>query len=168
MERSGRHAAPPPARTRRWVLGWSLAGSAALIAGGGAGVAAEILREPSARQRPRPPRALVDAAAAERRLLADLTATTGGSAEVRQLVRAVAADHRAHLVALESLLAAYRAPSGPSSVPSGVPLTKAQLRDAESGAASAAARRAAGLSGAPAALLASIAACETTHAELLR
>lgn len=101
-------------------------------------------------------------------MIADLDATTGGAPSVRRLLTAARADHAAHLSALEDLLTAYRTPSpSPSPVP-GTPRTLAQLRSAEQQAATAAGTRADASSGARAALLASIAACEASHAELLR
>ena len=89
------------------------------------------------------------------------------------MIRQARADHVAHLRALDALVAGYgpaakATPAASSSrVPAGTPRTRAQLRAAEQQAASAAARRADALSGARAALLASIAACEATHADLL-
>jgi hypothetical protein len=155
---------------------WFLAGGAAALVGAGAGVAAGFWTNdtPPAR-RPAPPQVLVAAAAAERALLADLDATTGGTPAVRSVIRQVRADHAAHLGALLGLLATYPAPAGdrPSaalgsaSAPPGAPRTRAALRDAERRAAAAAAARADRLTGGHAALLASIAAAEATHADLL-
>jgi hypothetical protein len=168
------HAAPPTPRgtSRRWFL----AGGGAVVLGAGGGVAADLLGTGSTRKPPpRPPAALAAAAEAERALIADLDATTGGSAEVRAVIVQARADHADHLAAVTALLAPFRRPAGtPSPGPSaaaGTPRTLAQLRAAEQSASASAARRAAGL-GAKAAtaatLLASIAACEATHAELLR
>jgi hypothetical protein len=142
-----------------------LAGGLVVLASGGAGVAGAVLPDRSPEPRPEPPGVLVAAAAAERALLADLTATTGGTAEVRVLLAQAAADHRAHLAALTGLLAAYR--SMAPAAARGTPRTRAQLRSAERAASTAAARRAERLTGPTAALLASIAACEASHAELL-
>ncbi|HEU5265462.1 MAG TPA: hypothetical protein VFU35_02135 [Jatrophihabitans sp.] len=155
---------------------WFLAGGAAALLGAGAGVAAEFwTHETPPPRRPTPPQVLVDAAAAERALLADLDATTGGTPAVRSVIRQVRADHAAHLRALTELIATYGVPAGgrPSSVlgsasaAPGTPRTRAALRGAERRAATAAARRADQLTGGHAALLASIAAAETTHADLL-
>jgi hypothetical protein len=54
------------------------------------------------------------------------------------------------------------------SAPAPGPVTRETLQGAETAAASAAATRAAALAGRAATVLASIAACEATHAELLR
>jgi hypothetical protein len=157
--------APHPRRTRRWFL----AGGLAVVVGGGAGVGAEYLRHTSPNPPPEPPAALLAAAAAERALIADLVATTGGSGDVRAVIAQATDDHRAHLAALEALLTRYHRPASASSSSApapGTPRTRAQLRSAETAAATNAAGHAAALSGAHAALLASIAACETGHAEL--
>lgn len=155
----------PSGTSRRWFL----AGGAAVLLGGGAGVGIEYgIR--SGRTLPAAPPELVVAAETERSLIASLDATTGGVPDVRKVITAARADHAAHLAALEALLARYRRPPSatPSARPSAAARTKAQLRTAEQAAATAAASRASALSGAHAALLASISACEATHAELLR
>jgi hypothetical protein len=157
----------PRATSRRWLL----AGGAAVLLGGGAGAIAELLpSDTSAALPPLPPAALVAASAAERQLIADLDATTGGSAPARRVIVQARADHAAHLRALTDLLARFR--TTPSTPPTprlcGTPRTLAQLRAAEQEASAAAAQRASTLRGGYAALLASVAACEATHAELLR
>lgn len=163
------HAAPREGTSRRWFL---VGGGVLLLAAGG-GVATEFLLHDSAapRQAPRAPRALLAAVDAERALIADLDATTGGSRAVRQVIRQARADHEAHLRALRPLLAKYRRPrasgSAKADTPRGRPRTAAQLRDAERRASSTAALHAEASEGSFAALLASIAACEATHAELL-
>ena len=153
-----------PRISRRWFV----AGGAAVLLGGGAGVGVEFLRERPPKPLPPPPAPLLAAIDAERRLIADLDATTGGAPAVRAVIAAARADHAAHLAALTRLLTPYRIqhPS-PSPVP-GTARTLAQLRAAEQQAAAGAARYARTLRGAQAAMLASIAACEATHAELLR
>jgi hypothetical protein len=155
-------AEPPPVEpaghhTRRWFL--ALGG--ALAVGAGVGTGAAFLHPERARKRKPPARppadveAALDAAvAAERGLLADLDATSGGAAAVRQVIAQARADHAAHRPARHKV--------------HGTPRTQAQLRAAETAASVTAAKRAAGLDGAVAVLLASIAACEATHAELLR
>jgi hypothetical protein len=170
---SGARSEQQRGTSRRWFL----AGGAAALVGAGAGVAAGLWTDetPSRPRRPAPPQVLIAAAAAERALLADLDATTGGTPAVRSVIRQVRADHAAHLGALLGLLATYPAPAGdrPSaalgsaSAPPGAPRTRAALRDAERRAAAAAAARADRLTGGHAALLASIAAAEATHADLL-
>lgn len=166
-----RHATVAPSADRGTSRRWFLAGAAAVLLGGGAGVAAEFVhtRHPAAPPSPPgPPAALSAAAVAERRLIADLDATTGGTPAVRQIIVAARADHADHLAALEDLLATYPAPGpAPDRLP-GKPRTRAQLRTAEQRASSAAARHAEALDGARAALLASISACEATHAELMK
>lgn len=158
--------------SRRWFLAFG----GALVVGGGAGTGIAFLRpvsRPEPTPPPRPPADLVaalDAAiAAEQSLLADLTATTGGAKDVRLVIAQARADHTAHLRALRAVLASLPKPAHHrrSSGPAGRPRTQAQLRTAEARAARVAADRAARLDGSLAALLASIAACEATHAELL-
>jgi hypothetical protein len=105
---------------------------------------------------------------AERTLIGDLDATTGGTAAVRRVIAQARADHAAHLTALRGMLAGYAATASAPTRPHGRPRSLAQLHAAERDAAQAAARHADALDGAAAALLASIAACEATHAELLR
>ena len=95
----GRHAAPTPRRSRRWFL----AGGLAVVAGAGAGVGADYLRDDSPPLPPRAPAVLVQAAAAERALIADLAATTGGTPDLRLVIEQARADHLAHLAALEGL-----------------------------------------------------------------
>lgn len=118
------------------------------------------------------PAELIAARDAESALLATLDATIAGArpATVR-LLRAIRADHAAHVAAIRSSIATAAYPATvprPSSTPaSGRPASGPALRAAESRAARAAAARAARLTGAPAALLASIAASEAAHAELL-
>jgi hypothetical protein len=152
-----------PVPSRRWFL----AGGALVVLGAAGGAAAALLR--GAVPLPPAPAALRAAAAAERRLIADLDATTGGSPAVRRVIVQARADHAAHLAALTRLLAGYRRPAPASAAPrGGTPRTLAQLRTAEQRAAAGAAAHAAALDGGLAALLASIAACEASHAELLR
>lgn len=157
----------PTGSSRRAVL----LGAAAVVLAAGGGVGAGFLaRRRTAPVLPRPPAELVAAAATERRLIADLDATTGGSADVRQVIASARADHAAHLQALEALLGAFRRPVAPaaSTTPArGVARTAAQLRAAETSAAVDAERRAAAATGSLATLLASISACESTHAALL-
>lgn len=155
--------------TRRWLL----AGGLAALLGAGGGVAAEVLWPRAApAPLPEPPAALLAAVDAERALIADLDATTGGTPTVRRVIVQARADHAAHLAALHGALGHYRAPGAaavsPTSPPKGTPRTLAQLRAAEHAASAAAGRRAEQLNGSPAALLASVAACEATHAELFR
>jgi hypothetical protein len=161
------HAAPgrrSPGVSRRGLL---LGGAAVVLAGGG-GVAAGVLR-PVAHDHPtgRPPAELVAAVAAERALLAAIDATTGGDAAVRTALRQIRADHVAHHSALQAAVGAY---PGTTPEPSPAPaqaLDVAGLRAAERQAAAQAATRATRLNGRQATLLASVAACEASHEELL-
>jgi len=161
-----------PATSRRGFL----LGAAALVAAGGGGAAAALLRRrPKDKvSYPASPTVLLAAVAAETRLIAAIDAAR----DVAALAH-LRADHVAHR---EALLGAVQlatgspssglSPSGLSSSPSTAPAqprpTLTQLREAELAAAAAAASAAASLTGAPATLLASIAACEASHAELLR
>ncbi len=111
---------------------------------------------------------------------------------MRAALTATAADHAAHLTALRAALAGYRPtpadgsvisgtavstgsattataspPVGSGHPPAGAPATPDAVRGAEQRASSAAAARAAQLTGREATLLASIAACEATHATWL-
>jgi hypothetical protein len=139
-----------------------------LVAGGGGVTAGALQRLPVAHREP-PPAELVAALAAERSLIAGIDATTGGDASVRTALRLIRADHAAHLDALQAAARAYPGASSSTSpsAPPATALTRAALRDAERAASTRAAAQAASLSGAAATLLASIAACEATHAELL-
>lgn len=169
-----RHAAPEP-ETRRHPRRWFLGGTAAVLVAGGGGVGAAFLRRTSGPKANPAPAALLAAVATERALLADIDATTGGSAEVRVALRQVRADHAAHLATLAELAAGYDPPKGGSRAPTtagtslagGTPRTLEQLRTAERRAAAAAAGHAATLTDRTATLLASISACEAGHAELL-
>lgn len=155
-----------PRRSRRWFL----AGGAAVVAGGGAGVAAGLLRPRSHRAARPAPAALIAAITAERELLSLASAAARSDPTVRVAAATVTGNHRAHLRALQSALAAYdRPPARPAAAPSltATPSVRAQLRLAERAAAGAAATRADQLTGSTATLLASIAACEASHAELL-
>ncbi|MEO9137477.1 MAG: hypothetical protein ABI345_00250 [Jatrophihabitans sp.] len=159
--------------SRRWVLG---GGAAVLLAAAG-GAGAALLKPKQSPKRPAPaPLALLDAIAAEQALIADLDATTGGSFEVRRGIVQARADHAAHLRVLVSAASPFDRPksrtptlssTGSSSARApGVARTAKELRSAEQTASTAAARRAASLDGRLATVLASIAACEATHAEL--
>ena len=160
MSEAGDH----PGTSRRWFL----AGGAAVVLGSGAGILAGALQDESAAPPPPAPAALLAAVAAERALIADLRATTGGTPAVRRVIVQASADHAAHLAALTRLLGGFRTPTHSPSPPRGTPRRLAELRAAEQRASAAAAANAAQLDGGLAALLASIAACEATHAELLR
>lgn len=155
----------PSGTSRRWFL----AGGAAVLLGSGAGVLAEVLHESSPAPAVPAPDALVSAVDAERALVAIADAMKGNSHRSRALIAQIRADHADHLRALRRVLATYPPQRRtPSSAHPAQPRTLGELRDVENQAASDAARRASALDGAAAALLASIAACEATHSELLR
>lgn len=155
-----------------------IAGGTAVVAGAGAGVGIEFTRhEPGPRTAtpPTPPPAeLVNALAAERDLIAALDASIPTAPQLRERLTRIRADHAEHE---RALAAAVRLAAGPSVRPavppsaSGTPAAAAtgaaELAGSERGAAQAAAARAARLTGRDAVLLASIAACEASHAELL-
>lgn len=115
---------------------------------------------------PTAPQSLRQALNREVALVADLDAALRRGAGPAAALRAVRADHAAHAAALRSTLAAYPAPAPTPSTATPSP-TLARLRAAELAAAHAAAAESAALTGADAALLASISACEATHGELL-
>jgi hypothetical protein len=118
---------------------------------------------------PQAPVELREALAREESLIAGLDAALRGAPGEAASLRAARADHAAHAAALRSTVAAYPTPSGSDASPP-PPVTvpsSARLRTAEIAAAHAAAAESGALSGAAAALLASISACEATHADLL-
>jgi hypothetical protein len=186
-------AASHPVSRRAVVLGSAVA----VLAGAGAGIAAGVLRHlPGTAGQPAPP-GLISAVSAEQNLLTAVRATlaalpSDAATPVRAALTATAADHVAHLTALRAALAGYRPtpadgsvisgtavsagsattataspPVGSGHPPAGAPTTPDGVRGAEERASSAAAVRAAQLTGRDATLLASIAACEATHATWL-
>jgi hypothetical protein len=165
------HAAPNDRRSTGVSRRGLLLGGAAVVVAAGGGVAVAALRPIAKPDKPtgRPPADLVAALDSERLLIAAIDATTGGSPPVRTALRQVRADHVAHQVALQAAVNTYpgalagNPPSSPGAVAA---LTVAELRTAEERASARAATRAARLTGRQAALLASIAACESTHAVL--
>jgi hypothetical protein len=161
------HAAPTGRSAGVSRRGLLLSGAAVALAAGG-GVAAGALRPlPSNRPTGRPPAELVAALVAEQKLIAAIDATTGGGAAVRNALRQIRADHAAHRAALHSAVAAYpEAPTDLRSSGAAQALNVAGLRAAERQASQRAASQARRLSGRQATLLASIAACEASHAEM--
>jgi hypothetical protein len=149
--------------TRRAAL-WS--GLGVLAAGAGAAAGA-LLPARAPRPSDRAPQQLLDAQSAEQRLIA-VQGTTSSDVSLRAPMAMARADHLAHLQAIRALLADFAtgATTGPTPAPGAA--TREALRAAEAAAASAAAARAAALTGRAATVLASIAACEATHAELFR
>lgn len=141
-----------------------------MLAAGGVGAVVGVFvsegRAAPAR-RPSAPPPLRRALDRELALVADLDAALRRGAGPAAALRAVHADHVAHAAALRSALAGFPAPT-PSPTPSSTTApTVARLRAAELAAAHAAAADSASLTGAEAALLASISACEATHEDLL-
>jgi hypothetical protein len=155
----------PAVLTRRALLG---AGVAVLAGGVGAAVAGIQPTRGRDGERRDAPVPLGQALAREQALVADLEAALSGGLGPAIALQAARNDHLAHAATLRSTIARYAATS-PSSAPppSATTPTVVQLRDAEVAAARAAASESAALAGAHAALLASIAASEATHAELL-
>lgn len=151
---------------RRFLLG----SAAAIVAAGGGGAAAALLHSRPAQTpelAPQTPTLLLAAVAAEEDLIAAIDAA-GNAAALAHL----RADHVAHREALlGAVRLARRGSASPTPTSSSAPvprLTLTQLGEAEAAAATAAAATASKLLGADAALLASISACEASHAELLR
>jgi hypothetical protein len=168
----------PPSR-RRFVLGTAAAG----VVAAGAGVATGWLtssahNSPAQAIVPHVRSQLSEAVTAERELLATVEAALhAAKGTSKQVLHAIRADHRQHLQALQAAVGADSFPAAPSSgAPSGSgsspPSPSAasvdDVRTAEQRASKAAAARALQLSGRDAGLLASIAASEACHAELLK
>lgn len=156
-------SAPASLITRRAVL-WSVLGVAAAGAGAAAGA---LLPAHSGGARPPAPQPLLDSLAAETRLVA-MHAAAVTDESLRGPMALARADHVAHLQAIRAMLAAFAPPANGVTTPAAGPADREALRAAEAQAGSAAAARAAALTGRTATVLASIAACEATHAELFR
>lgn len=152
--------------TRRALLGSGL-----VILGGAAGTAVGLTRPLPVRTPPVPPAALTDSVTREHRLIARLDSSiAAGNRDPR--LRVVRADHVAHLAALQAavqdIVRPTASPTAPvPSLPPLPPASLTQLGSAETDAAKAAAAASTVLTGRVAVVLASIAACETTHAKLL-
>jgi hypothetical protein len=161
---------PPPSRRGFLVVG----GLAAVAAGGGVWWAVSDDGTKGAAPPAHLVRALHGAAAAELGLIGTLESALkhpGGSSAAT--LRAIRADHAQHLAAIHALIADVSYPATPSNstesaYSNGGRVSLAELRTGEQQASRAAARLAGALTGQAAVLLASIAACEATHAELLR
>jgi hypothetical protein len=150
----------------------SLLGAGAVLAAGGAGAGIAGLRPERRRPAAHPDAsaALRSALAREESLRSGLDAALRRGSERAVELRAARDDHAVHATALRSAISAYPAPSASTTPlaapPSSVTPTIAQLRAAEVAAAGSAAAESTSVAGADAALLASISACEATHAEL--
>ena len=152
--------------TRRRLLA-----TAAVVIAGGAGVGAGLLRPVRHRQPPPAPQALLDALDREHALTAAVDSMLAADATLHPLLDPIRADHVAHAAAFDSLLSGYRrAPnsSGPSSLTSPAPADRSALLAAERQASQSLTAASGTQLGEPAALLASVAACEAGHVELLR
>ena len=156
---------------------------AVLVGAAAGGLSAAIGPLGLSKPRRPPPADLLAALDAEAHLLAVVEAASAANPDLQVLLDALRADHAEHLRVLTAAVGAYSgSPSGEGSTPatgaggrSPIPsrtasqtVSRAGLRSAEQQAARAAASRARRLTGADAVVLASIAACEATHAELLR
>lgn len=163
------HAAPRGRSTVVSRRGLLLGGGALVLACGG-GVAMGALQAVAPDKKAQEvPLELHDALTAESALIASIDATTGGSPAVRVALRQIRADHVAHRTTLQRMVDAYPRASAVAHPQSSAPaqaLTVAELRSAEQRASTGAAARAARLPGKNATVLASIAACEASHAEL--
>lgn len=156
-----------PSPSRRTFL---LAGGAAAVVGAGIGVGLGVdrgdARAPAA-PAPKPVRKeLVDAIAQEVSLIAVIDAVSGASPTQLAVLKQLRADHAEHERVLRALI-----PAGSAALPtptiSMAPSSVAIVRSTESRASQVAASAAANAGGTTAVLLACIAACEATHAELL-
>lgn len=158
-------APPEPAGVSRRAV---LAAGLAVAAAAGAGVGLGALAPVPANAQPQPPAELTAALAAERRLLATIDASIRQDPSLRTALGSIRRNHAAHAAALQAAVADYPAPPSRSAATTPPqPLDRSGLRAAERVAAGRAATRASILGGRNAAMLASIAACEASHAELL-
>lgn len=168
---------PPPSRR-----GFLIGSGAVIVVAAGAGVVVGNALAPSKTSVLTPKvkqasRELTAAAGSERALLATVdTALTTANGHHKRVLHAVRADHAAHLAAIEAAIAdeigPVALPSASTSVVSTppTPVTTASTADVRAGetrASRAAAARAMRLAGRDAVLLASIAASEAAHAEVL-
>jgi hypothetical protein len=192
--RSARLKRMPPISRRRLLASFGLATAGVLgVAGAGAAIAAlSDLPERTKAGAPGsistaadPPTesaagraevaALTIALVREQHLIATLTsAVATASVDPRAaLLPSLLADHRAHASAISALIATPQSAPGPtasgaSSAPTGTsPPTVDELRAAEQAALTSAAAQSATVRSAAAVLLASIAACEAGHVELI-
>jgi hypothetical protein len=162
---SGRPHAASESSRRGFLLG----STAVVVIAGAGGAAVGVLRARSHPATPaEAPAVLLAAQRTELRLIADLDASIARRPVNVALLRQLLADHSAHLTALSSAIALTTGPAATAPLsPAGRPRTTAQLATAEQTASRTGTARALELTGTDAALLASIAACEATHAELL-
>jgi hypothetical protein len=150
--------------TRRAVL----VGGLAALAGAAGGVAAGVVRPLHAgHANEQPPQELLAALGSEQLLLSRIDAAARHDAALGRQLAGIRADHQAHVAAIQAALRSYAAvaPAAPPQVRT--PPNRAQLAAAERAAGTTLAQRASALTGRSAVLLASIAACEASHAEVL-
>ena len=174
----GRPLAPEPTPSAPSRRGLLIGGGVAIAAAVGGGVAAGIASSTkhSPHKLPFVAHVAKDSTAAvdaERTLLATVdSALVHAHGATKRLLRAIRDDHAEHLAALTAAVRndafPAHAPKASSSTPAPAGSVRvADVRKIEQRAARAAAARAMRLSGRDAALLASIAASEASHAELL-
>jgi hypothetical protein len=167
---------PKPSR-RRFVLGVAGVGVVAAAAGAATGWLTEPTSTSAAgTHEPEVSDQLLAAHEAEQQLILIITAAVGhATGAKKQALKAILADHRAHLAALKAAVgpaasssaSASPSPGKPSPTePAGI-VTSGIARIVEQRASRVAAARAFALTGRDAALLASISASEAMHAELL-
>lgn len=164
---------PPPqaqstVQSRRVTRRGVLLGASGVVVAAGAGAGIGYLRPlRSDRHTPIPPD-LADALDAEHALIGQIDASVAQDASLHALLAPIRADHVAHLEAITAAIRTDTGQQAPSPAPSGSRAgTRSALRNAEQVASTRAATRAAHLTGTSAVVLASIAACEATHAEVL-
>jgi hypothetical protein len=169
-----------PIPSRRTFLRATSIGAAVVVVAGGAGVAAEFIRHPAsggprrstsgggtATTSPRAP-LLEKALTREHRLLATLAHAATTTPKLAARIAVLRADHQAHAAALSALITASEgtpttAPSASSPAAAVAPARVADLVRWEKAAAAAVVADFDTATGAEAAVLASIHACEQTH-----
>ncbi|MDP9093709.1 MAG: hypothetical protein M3N95_12445 [Actinomycetota bacterium] len=168
--------------TRRAVLSCG----AALVLGGAAGAAFQVAGSAidGTPVQPAAPPELLAALASESSLISAIDGATSHDPSLRSLLTGVRADHIAHQAVLRAALAAYASPSANPTPRNPVPLNptqtssgqaspgpgglgRTQLRSLEQRASAAVSGYARAVFGPDASVLASISACEASHAELL-
>jgi hypothetical protein len=164
----------PSLTRRRWLAGVGVLAAAAGGAAIGALTASSSDGDSAKRATPRPgpPPPLLSALDRERTLLAAVEAAAENAA-LASVTGPLVADHREHEATLSGLLATYPRPSASASEsssapPPAAPTSVATLRQAEGAAADEAAAESAAAQDALAAVLASISACEASHAAWLQ
>ncbi|HJQ43693.1 MAG TPA: hypothetical protein VJ831_11455 [Jatrophihabitantaceae bacterium] len=152
--------------TRRGIL----LGATGVVLAAGAGTGAGYLRQLRDEPDTRAPPDLLAALASERALTRQLDAAIRRDRTQRQLLTPIRADHQAHADAIAAAIREVTGRAAPADTGRAARTapSRAVLRSAEQTAATRTALRAGRLDGRAATLLASIAACEASHAEVLR